>query len=55
MTKETLPAKQKPRKDEYGGQKRRVWLRDARRRGRKREVVEEFLSFLWLLAKTKGL
>ena len=47
--------RQKPHKAEYGGLKRRVWLRDARRRGRKRAVVEEFLSFLWLLATTKGL
>ena len=48
--------RQKPHKArEYGVLKRRVWLRDARRRGRKRAVVEEFLSFLWLLATTKGL
>ena len=40
---------------EYGGLKRRVWHRDARRRGRKGAVVEEFLSFLWLLVTTKGL
>ena len=55
MTKETLNARQKPHKAEYGRQRRKVWLRDARRRGRKRAVVEEFLSFLWLLGTTKGL
>ena len=55
MTKETLKARQKPHKAEYGRQRRKVWLRDARRRGRKRAVVEEFLSFLWLLGTTKGL
>ena len=31
MTKETLRARQKTNKAEYGGLKRRVWLRNVRR------------------------